>query len=116
VSEGRQQALEGASRFVELKGRVDRAAKLISELRETNYALTTELAALHRKLESLESNRKGDTPLPPAPPPSPQAATSSSSSSAGAGVHEELQTLRDERKIIRAKVQSLLERIEKLEL
>ena len=111
MSEGRGRALEGASRFDGLKGRVDRAAKLISELREANYSLTSELAALHRKVEALEADRTGDdsAPAPVAPAPGPPHSTD-------ARVHEELQALRDERKIIRAKVQSLLERIEKLDL
>lgn len=110
MSEGRERALDAGSRFVELKGRVDRAAKLISELRETNYSLQSDLAALHRKLESLEGRREGGGSEARTAPPPPAV------SSNDAGVHEELQTLRDERKIIRAKVQSLLERIEKLEL
>jgi FtsZ-binding cell division protein ZapB len=115
VSEGRDGALEGASRFHGLKGRVDRAAKLISELREANYSLTSELAALHRKVEALEADRTADE-SPPASAPREVAPAPGPSPSTDARVHEELQALRDERKIIRAKVQSLLERIEKLDL
>ncbi|HEY7697248.1 MAG TPA: hypothetical protein VIE88_02475 [Vicinamibacteria bacterium] len=94
---------EAESRLAELRDRVERATKLIAELREANYSLTGEIAELHRKLGA----------LPPAPPAAPS--TSMSAPAAPAGVHEELQLLRDERKIIRAKVQNLLERIERID-
>jgi hypothetical protein len=82
---------------------VERATKLIAELREANYSLTGEIAELHRRLGA----------LPPAPPAGPSPPTPAPA--APAGVHEELQLLRDERKIIRAKVQNLLERIERID-
>jgi hypothetical protein len=93
------------SRLAELKDRVERATKLIAELREANYSLSTEIAELHRKLGELPA-----AAAPAAPAPAPPAAAPPSRE-----VHEELQQLRDERKIIRAKVQYLLERIERID-
>lgn len=92
---------DAESRLAELKDKVERATKLIAELREANYSLTGEVAELHRKLGALPPAAPGSAAAPVSPP---------------AGVHEELQMLRDERKIIRAKVQNLLERIERIEL
>jgi peptidoglycan hydrolase CwlO-like protein len=89
------------NKLSELRAQVERAAKLIAELREANYSLKSEVAELHLRLEV------GESSPPSAPIPAPSA------EEAG---HEELQKLRDERKIIRAKVQSLLERIERLDL
>jgi uncharacterized protein YlxW (UPF0749 family) len=105
------------ARLAQLKDKVERATRLIAELRETNHALTGEIASLERKIASHEVHGRadradwesGEGPDAPreetrnAPPVEP-------------GVHEELQMLRDERKIIRAKVQNLLERIENLDL
>ncbi|MGH9322180.1 MAG: cell division protein ZapB [Vicinamibacteria bacterium] len=93
---------DSVSRFDELKKRVERATKLIAELRESNYALTAELAELQRKIGAQDAERAAPGAAAPAP--------------VEPGVHEELQLLRDERKIIRAKVQGLLERIEKIDL
>jgi predicted nuclease with TOPRIM domain len=103
VGEKKASESEAESRLAALRDRVERATKLIAELREANYSLTGEIAELHRKLGA----------LPPTPPASPP--TSVSSPAAPTGVHEELQLLRDERKIIRAKVQNLLERIERID-
>ncbi len=97
MGEKKTSAGDSPSPLGELKGRIERAARLIAELREANYSLTGELAELHRKLEGVN-----------AAAPSPRTASSP-------GLLEELQALRDERKIIRAKVQSLLERIERIE-
>jgi hypothetical protein len=100
---------DAASRLAELKERVERATKLIAELREANYALKGELADLKRQVLSLEG----------AKPERGEHAASSAASTASdipQAVHEELSALRDERKIIRAKVQNLLERIEGLEI
>ncbi len=105
MGEKKPSADDAQSRLAELKDRIERATKLIAELREANYSLTGEIAELHRKLGA-------HPPLPPLPPanapPTPAAPS--------AKLHEELQLLRDERKIIRAKVQNLLERIEGIEL
>jgi uncharacterized coiled-coil DUF342 family protein len=101
VGEKKSDAEGVPNRLAELKDKVERATKLIAELREANHALTGEIADLHRKLGALES-------APAAPPAQGPAAVSE-------GVHEELQLLRDERKIIRAKVQNLLERIERID-
>ena len=95
MGEKKASADDAQSRLSELKDRVERATKLIAELREANYSLTGEIAELHRKLGALPAT------APSAP---------------SKEVHEELQLLRDERKIIRAKVQNLLERIERIDL
>lgn len=107
MGEKKPGADDAQGRLSELKDRVERATKLIAELREVNYSLTGEVAELHRKLGSLPSS----PPLQPASAP----AASSGPSVASVEVHEELQLLRDERKIIRAKVQNLLERIERID-
>jgi uncharacterized coiled-coil DUF342 family protein len=99
VGEKKPGADDAPGRLAELRDRVERATKLIAELREANYSLSSELAELQRKLA--------------AHPPSPPAAAAPAPSRE---LHEELQQLRDERKIIRAKVQNLLERIERIEL
>ena len=97
--ERRGQGIEAPSRLRELKDKVDRAAKLIAELRERNHSLKVELADLERRASTFEGDRGGGHPTSPL----------------DSKMQEELQLLRDERKIIRAKVQSLLDRIEKLE-
>ena len=97
---------DAQSRLAELKDRVERATKLIAELREANYSLTGEITELHRKLGALPASAQ--TASAASAPPAPSAPS--------AEVHEELQLLRDERKIIRAKVQNLLERIERIDL
>jgi predicted nucleic acid-binding Zn-ribbon protein len=101
VGEKKASADDAQSRLSELKDRVERATKLIAELREANYSLTGEIAELHRKLGALPAS------VPPA---------RSAPSEPSEEVHEELQLLRDERKIIRAKVQNLLERIGRIDL
>jgi predicted nucleic acid-binding Zn-ribbon protein len=98
VAEKKPDAADIPGGLSELKDRVARATKLIAELREANHSLKSEVAELHRKLEAMEP------------------ATASPAAAAAAVVHEELQQLRDERKIIRAKVQNLVERIERIDL
>jgi hypothetical protein len=110
VSERRERDGDGnrGSRLAELKRKVERATKLISMLRETNYSLTGELAELQRRVAAFEAGEaSGEAQGAPPPPPAAPGPTSR---------EDELQALRDERKIIRARVQSLLDRIEKLEL
>jgi hypothetical protein len=85
VGEKKASAGDSPSSLGELKDRIERAARLIAELREANYSLTGELAELHRKL--------GETDVAPAAPSAP--------ADASEGLREELQLLRDERKIIR---------------
>ena len=102
MGEKKASADDASSRLAELKDRVERTTKLIAELREANYSLTAEIAELHRKLGALPSAPAGPSPSAPV--------------AASAGLHEELQLLRDERKIIRAKVQNLLERIERIDV
>jgi uncharacterized coiled-coil DUF342 family protein len=104
VGEKKPTGDDAAGRLAELKDRVERATKLIAELREANYSLSAELADLQRKLAAA-----------PAPPPAAAAPALSPPQAPSREVHEELQQLRDERKIIRAKVQNLLERIERID-
>jgi FtsZ-binding cell division protein ZapB len=121
VSEKERSRVDNAGgRLAQLKEKVERATRLIAELRETNYALTGELSSLKHKVESLEERRHAADDEPrrsrgeaQSPPP---AAHDHEAHAVAPGVHEELQMLRDERKIIRARVQNLLERIEKLDL
>ena len=108
MGEKKPSADDAQSRLAELKDRVERATKLIAELREANYSLTGEIAELHRRLGALPASIQ--TASAASAPPAPSAPSAPS-----AEVHEELQLLRDERKIIRAKVQNLLERIERID-
>jgi hypothetical protein len=103
VAEKKAEPESARGRLAELRDRVERAARLIAELREANFALKGEIVELQRKLEEAGSA--------PGPTPSP-----SPMGEAASEVHEELQLLRDERKIIRARVQNLLERIEGLDI
>ena len=98
MGEKKPTANDATGRLAELRDRVERATKLIAELRGANYSLSAELTELQRKLAAAPS---------PAAPSAPPALSRE--------VHEELQQLRDERKIIRAKVQNLLERIERID-
>ena len=102
MGEKKPTADDATGRLAELKDRVERATKLIAELREANYSLSAELADLQRKLAA--SPVSAPAAVAPSPPQAPSRE-----------VHEELQQLRDERKIIRAKVQNLLERIERID-
>lgn len=102
MGEKKPNAEDATGRLAELRDRVERATKLIAELREANYSLSAELADLQRKLAA-------------APAPAPAATGPSAPPTPSGEVHEELQQLRDERKIIRAKVQNLLERIERID-
>jgi len=101
---GDEERAEGqaSTRVAELKNKIQKAAELIGELRETNYSLSGEVAELRRELESLSESG---------------ASTSSSEAFAhrGGEFQAELEALRKERKTIREKVALLLERIEKLE-
>ena len=85
---------QASTRVAELREKIQQAAELIGELRETNYSLSGEVAELRRELESRPDDPSGD----------------------GDGASRaELHALREERKTIRKKVALLLERIEKLE-
>ncbi len=88
--------------LTKLEGKIQQAAALIGELRETNYSLNGEVAELRRELQSLSEGR--------APDVSPDG-----SEDGRGGSDAELNALRKERKTIRSKVALLLERIEKLE-
>ena len=98
--EGR--ASSRVAELTKLEGKIQQAAALIGELRETNYSLNGEVAELRRELQSLSESR------PPGVSPD--------GSEDGSGQSQaELDALRKERKTIRSKVALLLERIEKLE-
>ena len=93
--EGR--ASSGVAELAKLEDKIQQAAALIGELRETNNSLSGEVAELRRELQSLSED------------------ASPGSEDGGGATHEELDALRKERKTIRSKVALLLERIEKLE-
>ena len=98
--EGR--ASSRVAELAKLEHKIQQAAALIGELRETNYSLSGEVAELRRELQSLSEDASPDV--------------SPDGSEDGSGrFHEELDALRKERKTIRSKVALLLERIEKLE-
>jgi FtsZ-binding cell division protein ZapB len=87
VSGKKERRSGGPAQFSVLRDRVQQATKLIRELRESNYALTDELAALKREVDALRAT----------------------------GQSEELDALQSERKLIREKVESLLEGLDQLE-
>ena len=99
--EGR--ASSRVAELTKLEGKIQQAAALIGELRETNYSLNGEVAELRRELQSLSEGR------------APDVSPDGSADGGGASSHAELDALRKERKAIRSKVALLLERIEKLE-
>lgn len=102
---------EVSARLAELKSRVTRAAKLIAELRDSNYALSGEVAALTRRVEELEAGSGAKDPPKKKAPEKPNEAESGGSSRD----RDRLSVLLEERKTIRRKVEKLLERVEKLE-
>jgi FtsZ-binding cell division protein ZapB len=109
VSEKRERQSDGAARLSKLRDRVHQATRLIGELRESNYALSGELAELKREVEALR-----------AAAPSQAAATEEtedeeSASESAVALQSELKTLHAERKLIREKVKSILERLDQLE-
>jgi chromosome segregation ATPase len=106
VGETDRDAPRAPSRFADLKNKIQQATQLIGELRETNYSLSGEVAALKRELES-RPERDVDAEA--------GSAELASKVEADADVSAELEALRNQRKAIRKKVEMLLERIEKLE-
>jgi hypothetical protein len=92
---------QAPARIAELKNKIQQAAELIGELRETNYSLGGEIAELRREL--------ADRPEADSAPAAPASASDTTSDNA------ELEALRSQRQTIREKVALLLERIEKLE-
>ena len=98
--EGR--ASSRVAELTKLEGKIQQAAALIGELRETNYSLNGEVAELRRELQSRSEGR------------APEVSRDGSEDGGGAS-DVELEALRKERKTIRSKVALLLERIEKLE-
>lgn len=91
-----------STRIAELKNKIQQATELIGELRETNYSLSGEVAELKRELESRPERDARDSSAEAAP-------------KADVELSAEVKALRDQRKTIRKKVATLLERIEKLE-
>ncbi len=87
MSEKKERRSGGPAPFSVLRDRVQQATKLIGELRESNYALSGELAELKREVDALRAT----------------------------GQSEELGALQSERKLIREKVESLLEGLDRLE-
>ena len=93
-----REASTRVAELAKLEDKIQQAAELIGELRETNYSLSGEVAELRRELQSLsEGGARAD------------------SEDGGGASQAELDALRKERKTIRSKIVLLLERIEKLE-
>ena len=86
VSEKKERRSDGPAQFSELRDRVQKATKLIGELRESNYVLSGELTELKREVDALRST----------------------------GQSEEIDALQSERKLVRKKVESLLEGLDRL--
>ena len=86
MSDKKERRSDGPAQFSELRNRVQQATKLIGELRETNYALSGELTELKREVGALRTT----------------------------GQSEELDALQSERKLVRKKVESLLEGLDRL--
>ena len=101
-----------AASLAGLEDKVERATKLIEQLRESNYQLTDELARLKRKLESVEERAEKKAATAPSPA-SPDA--SGDEAASAAAMRQELKKLRRERQTVRKKVEILLERLDKLE-
>lgn len=93
----------------QLRARVEQAAKLIGQLRETNYALTGELARLKRELSSADTDELS-VHSPSSPPPLRASASTSSDMA-----NTRLELLLEERQLVRDKVRSILGRLESLD-
>ena len=65
MAEKKPNADDTAGPLAELRDRVERATKLIGELREANYSLTSEIAELHRKLGALLADYRLARPAEP---------------------------------------------------
>lgn len=104
MSDTEREEGQASIRVDELENKIQQAAELIGELRESNYSLSGEIVELRREIESLSEGGASRS-------------SSESSDGDGDGVESqaELDALREERKTIREKVALLLERIEKLE-
>jgi len=101
VGDTEREPREASTRVAELaklEDKIQQAAELIGELRETNYSLSGEVAELRRELQSLS-----------------EGGARAVSEDGGGASQAELDALRKERKTIRSKIVLLLERIEKLE-
>jgi FtsZ-binding cell division protein ZapB len=108
VSEKRERQSDGAARLSKLRDRVHQATRLIGELRESNYALSGELAELKREVQALRAA------VPPHPADTEEAEDEEPASENAAALQAELKTLHAERKLIREKVKSILERLDEL--
>lgn len=93
-----REASTRVAELAKLEDKIQQAAELIGELRETNYSLSGEVAELRRELQSLS-----------------EGGARAVSEDGGGASQAELDALRKERKTIRSKIVLLLERIEKLE-
>ena len=104
---------EVARRLADLKTNVARAAELIAGLREANHALKGEVAELSRKIAKIEAappEAKGSPKAETGPAPPGERAEGPASRE-----REQLRLLFQERKTIRRRVESLLERVARLE-
>lgn len=93
-----REASTRVAELAKLEDKIQQAAELIGELRETNYSLSGEVAELRREVQSLS-----------------EGGARAVSEDGGGASQAELDALRKERKTIRSKIVLLLERIEKLE-
>ena len=86
MSEKKERRSGGPAQFAELRDRVQQATKLIGKLRESNYALSGEVIELKREVDAIRAT----------------------------GQSEELDVLQSERKLVREKVESILEGLDRL--
>lgn len=97
-----------------LTERVDNAVELIQKLRKENEAIGLQLAAKDKELETeRESRAKAEAGL--AELNERQAELEGERGERLDEAESELERLRDERKVVRARVESVLERLESLE-
>lgn len=108
MSEKRERRSDGPAQLSKLRDRVQQATKLIGELRESNYTLSGELAELKREVEALRAAGASDGNAK-------DEVEEEERSSAASELKAELETLYRERSLIRERVKSLLERLDRLE-
>jgi chromosome segregation ATPase len=112
-----QLSIEGTEELeilARLTERVDKAVELIQKLRKENEAIGLQLAAKEKELETeRESRAKAEAGL--AELNERQAELEGERGERLDEAESELERLRDERKVVRARVESVLERLESLE-
>ena len=102
---------QAARRLADLEKRINKAVALIGELREKNYDLSGEVAALKHQLESQPARSGSDDDEEP----SRDNEEDGRLEGEVVELRQQVEALEEERAAIRSRVQQVLERVEKLD-